>query len=516
MSRKSKKQNMVVERVPVVAILGHVDHGKTSLLDYIRKSNIQSCEEGGITQKISIFTVPTGDSKKITFIDTPGHEAFDLMRLRGGSIADIVVLVVAANDGVKPQTIESIEIINNSTAKPIVAINKIDLPDINLEKIKRDLVNNGLLIEGMGGNIPVVEISAKTGKGVSELLDLISLVAEVEGLQEREKLPKGIVAKAYVLESIKDHSRGNISSLVLTSGDLCKGSWIGYQSEGKIKVERVKGIVSEDNENISALSCGFGGRVIGLSELLPVGSEVYILEKNDPSLLSSMYSEETVEEETSLVEDDFFEDLFKNEKEERDNSLNVLLKSSSEGSLEAIEKALSKLKREDFTVNIISSGVGDITLKDVEMARLSKAILLGFEVGSERGVEDIARNSGVLLRNYSVIYKLIEEVEEALEMVSTPEQAEEEIGNAVIKVIFTLSDGSVILGSRVKEGILKRDCKCYVVRNDEIIGEGKIKSLKKNKDVISEAKQGEECGVFLTPQVDAQEGDELYCYKVIR
>lgn len=518
MTKKIVNKNLNEGRVPIVTILGHVDHGKTTILDYIRKSNVQSCEAGGITQKISVFTISLSndESKKLTFIDTPGHEAFDLMRLRGGSIADIVILVVAGNDGVKPQTIESIEIIKNSTAKPIVAINKTDLPDVDLAKIKRDLVNNGLLIEGMGGNIPVIELSGKTGKGIPELLDMISLVADVEGLQNRGELSKGVAAKAFVLESIKDQSRGNVSTLVLTSGDLCKGSWLGFKTEGKVKIEKVKGIISEEGENVCDLFCGYGGRIIGVSELIPVGSEVYILEKNDEKLLSSMFKEEESEQETSIAEDDFFGDIFTEEKADGGKYLNVILKSSSKGSLEAIEKSLSKLEKEEYTVKIVSSGVGDISLQDIEMAKLSKAILLGFEVGSERGVEDIARKSGVLVRNYSIIYKLIEEVDEALDMISSPDQAEEEIGNAVVKMIITLTDGSKVLGSRVKDGILKRDCKCYIVRNDEILGESKIKSLRKNKNIVSEVKQGEECGVMLNSEVEVTEGDELYCYKVIR
>jgi len=518
MAKKIVEQKSNVGRVPIVTILGHVDHGKTTILDYIRKSNVQSCEAGGITQKISVFTISlsSDESKKLTFIDTPGHEAFDLMRLRGGSIADIVILVVAGNDGVKPQTIESIEIIKNSTAKPIVAINKTDLPDVDLAKIKRDLVNNGLLIEGMGGNIPVIEVSGKTGKGIPELLDMISLVVDVEGLQDRGDLPKGIAAKAFVLESIKDKSRGNVSTLVLTSGDLCKGSWLGFKTDGKVRIEKVKGIISEEGENVCDLFCGCGGRVIGVSELIPIGSEVYILEKSDEKLLSSMFKEEISEQDTSLAEDDFFSDLFTEEKKDGGKHLNVILKSSSKGSLEAIEKSLSKLVREEYTVKIISSGVGDISLQDVEMAKLSKAILLGFEVGVERGVDDIARKNGVLVRNYSIIYKLIEEVDEALDMISSPDQAEEEIGNASVRMIITLTDGSKVLGSRVKDGILKRDCKCYIVRNDEILGESRIKSLRKNKNIVSEVKQGEECGVMLSSEVEVTEGDELYCYKIIR
>lgn len=520
MSKDGIKQNLETRKVPIVTILGHVDHGKTSILDYIRRANVHGYEAGGITQKISVFSVALNEdsSKNITFVDTPGHEAFDLMRSRGGNIADIVVLVVAANDGVKPQTIESIEIIKKSTAKPIVAINKVDLPDIDIAKIKRDLVNHGLLLEGMGGDVPVVEISAKTGKGIPELLDLISLVAEVEGLQERGNLPKGIAAKAFVLESVKDKSRGNVSTLILTAGNLCRGSWLGYKVGDTFVIERVKGIVSEEGKNESDLVCGFGGKVIGISQLIPVGSDVYILEKDDKKLLSSMYEKEVYENDVPLSEDNFFDDVFSaQQKEEDGNYLNVILKSSSEGSLQALEKSLGRLENDGYTVKIVFCGVGDVTQQDVELAKLSKSILLGFEVGIQKGVEDIASKNGVLVRTYSVIYKLIEEVEGALDMVSSPDETEEEIGNAIIKMIIQLTDGSVVLGCRVKDGILKRDCKAYVVRNDEILGEGNIKSLRINKSIVTEVKQGEECGVILNnTEVQASEGDELYCYKSVR
>ncbi len=519
MTKKDVKKNLGVNDIPIVAILGHVDHGKTSILDYIRKSNVQNCEAGGITQKISVFTVSLGEdkSKSITFIDTPGHEAFDFMRLRGGSVTDIVVLVVAANDGVKPQTIESIKIIKDSTAKPIVVINKVDLPDIDIAKIKRDLVNQGLLLEGMGGDIPVIEISAKTGKGIAEFLDLIFLVADVEGLQDRGELPKGVVAKAFVLESVKDQSRGNISTVVLISGNLCKGSWLGFKSNDGIQIERVKGIISEDGKNFCDLLCGCGGRIIGVSQLVTVGSEIYILEKNDKVLLNNMYAKEEKDEEKPLIEEDIFGELFNSQGEgDINNCLNVIVKSSSEGSLQALEKSLSKLEKDGYSIKIVSSAVGDINQKDVELAKLSKSILLGFEVVTTKGVEDIAKKSGVLLRIYSVIYKLLEEVEDALEMLASPEETEEEIGNAVVKMLITLNNSSVVLGSRVKDGILKRDCKVYIVRDDEIIGEGIIKSLRKNKDTVTEVKQGEECGVVLNIDVNAQEGDMIYCYKSVK
>jgi translation initiation factor IF-2 len=519
MAKSSEKQNKCVEsRAPIVAILGHVDHGKTTILDYIRKSHVQSCEAGGITQKISVFTIFLNNdaSKRITFIDTPGHEAFDLMRSRGGSIADIVLLVVAGNDGVKPQTAESIEIIKESSAKPIVVINKIDLPDINVTKIKRDITNLGLQVEGMGGNIPVVEVSGKTGKGIPELLDLINLVAQVEGLQTRDKLPQGVVASAFVLESVKDKTRGNVSTLVLVTGNFCKGSWLGYYKDGKVWIEKVKGIVSEEGENICDLTCGCGGKVLGLSNLIPLGTQVYILKENDPKLIQTLYEEEPKEVLETIVEDNFFGSIFEEEQKDGDTMLNVVVKCSSEGSLEALRHSLAKINKDGYTVNIVSDGVGSITNKDIDMARLSKSIVLGFEVGIEKGVKEIAQKEGVLVRTYTIIYKLLEEITDALEMLSTPKQIEEEIGNGIIKMMFVLSDGSKVLGCRVKDGILKRDCKAYIVRNDEIIGEGKIVSIRKGKEIVHEAKQGEDCGVILDVSVDTAEGDELYCYKVSR
>lgn len=513
---EKKDKTSVQSRIPIVTILGHVDHGKTTILDYIRKTNVQSCEAGGITQKISVFTVAIDEdsSKRITFIDTPGHEAFDLMRARGGNIADIVLLVVAANDGVKPQTVESIDIIKNSSAKPIVVINKVDLPDVDIAKIKRDIVNEGLLLEGMGGKIPVIEVSGKTGKGIPELLDLITLVAEVEGLQDRGELPNGVVAKAFVLESVRDKTRGNISSIVLVSGNLCKGSWIGYSKDGKVVVERIKGVISEDGKNICDLQCGCGGKIIGISNLIPVGSEVYILEENNPKLIEPLLKSKSIESETAITEDDIFNSIFGNQQDNKDAQLNVIIKCSSQGSLEALRHSLEKIKKEEFKVNIVSDGVGDISNKDIEMAKLSKAIVLGFDVGMDRSTEEFAKKNGVLVRKYQIIYKLLEEVEDALDMLSTPKQVEEEIGNGIIKMMFILSDGSKVLGCRVKEGILKRDCKCYVVRNDEIIGEGRIQSVRIGKEKVNEAKQGEDCGVILDTDIDCMEGDEVYCYKL--
>jgi translation initiation factor IF-2 len=513
MSKKISNTIQKYERVPIVTILGHVDHGKTTILDNIRKSNVQSCEAGGITQKVSAFTVNVKDNKKITFIDTPGHEAFDLMRSRGGSIADIVLLIVAADDGVQPQTKESIEIIKRSTAKPIVVINKVDLPDVDIPKIKREIVNNGLQIEGLGGDIPVIEVSGKTGKGISELLDLILLVAEVEGLQERDTLPAGVLGKAFVLESIKDRSMGNVSTIVLIQGEICEGNIFGYRVGKQYHMEKVKGVIAEEGKEICLLNNGCGGKVMGISNLLELGTEVFALEEKNEKLLRSLYKDAST---SDISQEESFDDFFGDTQNSKEKSLGIIVKSSSEGSLEALKNALQKINEDGYTANIIQSGVGNITLQDVEMASMSKAILLGFEVNVESGVSEYAKKSKVLIRTYDIIYKLLEEVEDVISMMSLPQEAEEEIGKAKVRVIFVLSDGSRVFGSRVESGIMKKDCRCDLVRNDEIIGEAKIKSLRINKDSVNEAKTGFDCGILFDKELDAKEGDEVYCYKVMK
>ncbi len=513
MSKKSQNTTQESMRVPIVTILGHVDHGKTTILDNIRKSNVQGCEVGGITQRVSVFTVCVKGENRITFIDTPGHEAFDLMRSRGGSIADIVLLIVAADDGVQPQTKESIDIINRSTAKPIVVINKCDLPDVDIAKIKRELVSNGMQVEGLGGSVPVIEVSGKTGKGIPELLDLILLVAEVEGLQEREKLPQGVLGKAFVLESVKDQSKGNVSSMALISGQICEGDLFGYRIGKEYFIEKVKGVIAEDNSDLCLLGGGCGGKILGISNSLELGTEVFVLEKNDEKFLRSLYKEVSTE---SITEEEALDDFFGDQQATNDKFFNVIVKSSSEGSLEALKKSLGKIEEDGYSAKIIKSGVGNITLQDVEMGSMSKAIVLGFEVGMESGVNEYAKNNKVLVRTYDIIYKLLEEVNDVVSLMSLPKEAEEEIGKSVVKTIFVLSNGTKVFGSRVVEGIMKRDCRCDVVRQDEILGSGKIKSLRINKDTVTEAKTGFDCGIQLDVDIDIREGDEIYCFKVVK
>ena len=512
-TKKEVKGTKPCARPPIVTILGHVDHGKTTILDKIRESNVQDCEVGGITQKVSVFTVEVSKDNRITFIDTPGHEAFDLMRTRGGAIADIALLVVAADAGVKPQTKESIEIINDSDVKPIVVINKTDLPDVDLEKVKREIVNSGLQVEGLGGDVPVVEVSGKTGKGILELLDLILLVAEVEGVKSSEELPEGVLGRAFVLESVKDEFKGNISSIAITQGLICQGNWLGYKLDNNIVVEKVKGMMTEEGSAFCILDCGCGGKIMGLSNLLELGTEVYALEKKDEGLLKSLLTKKEKEEEEELT----MEEFFTIKEEDSGEFLNVIVKSSSEGSLEAILNSLSKIKEDEYRVNVVDSGVGNVSLKDVELAELSGSIVIGFEVEIESGVLNYAKKKRILVKTYDIIYKLLEELEEAVSLMSLPSSTEEEIGEATVRQLFTLSDGTQILGSRVEEGYLKQDHKCDIVRDDEIIAESKIKTLRINKEKVNEVKKGFDCGIQLMDRdIKVLEGDEIHCYKVIK
>jgi translation initiation factor IF-2 len=407
-------------------------------------------------------------------------------------------------------------------AKPIVVINKCDLPNINLEKVKRDIVNNGIQIEGMGGKVPVAEVSGKTGKGIPELLDLINIVVEVEGLKERESLPEGILGRAFVLESVQEKSKGNVSTIVLTQGTFCKGSWLGYEFNGEFHIERIKGIISEENDNLCSLDCGCGGKILGLNNLLPLGIEVFVLEENNKKILEKGIKkiQESEEIKDSLSEEESVEemaDFFEEGIEEGDiKALKLIIKSSSEGALEAINKSLCGLKGENCKVEIFDSGVGNITLQDVEKASVAKAIVLGFEVGMEKGVAEMASQKKVVIRTYDLIYKLIEEIKDVISVMGLDEETEEEIGNATIKTIFTLSDGTKVLGNKVNDGVMKRDCKCYIVRNDEIVAEGKIKSLRIGKNTVTQASKNEECGIILDSNVDEiREGDKMFCNKVI-
>ncbi len=520
------------KQIPVISILGHVDHGKTTLLDYIRQARVQVKEAGGITQKISAFTVPLkkDTDKLVTFIDTPGHEAFNLMRLRGGSVADIVLLIVAADDGVKPQTVESMDIIKDSGVKPIVVITKVDIGKENVPKIKRDIANRGILVEGMGGDVPVVEVSGTTGEGVSDLLDMINLVIEVEGMKDKEELPKGVLGKAFVLETVKDKFRGNVVTLIVKEGNFTVGNLFAYKIDKEVYFEKIKAFFTEEDKNIEELEKGFGGRVIGISNPIELGAEVFCFEQKDESLAKELLiegekeiqeeeksedkAEETDPEDEAKILESFFDD---EQDQEEEKEFKVLIKSSSEGSLEAIKKSIEKINVEGVNVRIIGSGIGNISIKDIELASVTKAIVLGFEVSFEKGVEDLAKKGRVFTKTYDIIYKLTEEIEEAVKSLIEPEDLEEEIGNAEVREVFELSNGTQVIGCKGTEGSVKKGTKAYIVRGDDIIGEGKIVSMKHGKNDIKEGTKGNEFGVVLAQAVpNVEVGDYLYCFAILK
>lgn len=525
---KSTKQ---IKRAPIVSILGHVDHGKTSILDRIRAANVVDKEAGGITQKISVFTLPAeavNTQYNITFIDTPGHEAFDLMRTRGGTVADIVLLVVAADDGLMPQTKESIEIIKNSAAKPIVVMNKIDLPNVDKEKIKRELATEGLQVEEYGGDIPLVEVSAKTGEGFEKLLETIDLLVEVEGFIEREELPVGVKGKAFVLESNKETSRGNVSAVVVTQGEFARGDFFTFAKDDPSDIEKVKGVISEDGDNLTDLQSGYGAKIIGISELVPLGGEIFALESKDKKIVKELFAQLQISENAEdanpeiadSVSENWLTEMFSasaDDETDESGELNLIVKAGSEGSLEALLSSLDRLDVDGYKVKIVQSGVGDINVKDIQMADITKSIIVAFESQIESSAKSEAERSKVIVRTYDIIYKLTEEIEDALTILSTPEEAEEDLGSAEIRQVFVLSNGDKVLGGRVIDGVIKRGAKCYIVRNDDIVAEGKISSLKNNKDEIKEATKGAEFGAIISSTIeDVQEGDEIHCFKMVK
>lgn len=516
-------------RTPIVAILGHVDHGKTTILDRIRSASVVDSEAGGITQKISVFTVNMESGRQITFIDTPGHEAFDLMRTRGGSVADVVLLIVAGNDGVMPQTKESIEIIKKSSARPIIVINKCDLPDVNIEKIKREISVLGLIPDDLGGNVPVIKVSGRTGMGIPELLETINLVVDVEGLPDKGDLGNNAIGRGVVLESVKDKSKGNVASFVALKGSFRKGDMLVYQSGKEIFSEKVKGFVTEDGSVLDELSEGQGAKIIGISNNVNLGSDIVdipeALRKNSEEIfrkIVEIVAEIDAGEETELSKDDLLANFFGISSEgavveqSKKRKLGLVIKASSEGALEAITKSLSKIESEQIELVIQSKSLGDISQKDVELASVTKSIILGFEVSMESGLKDLIEKKKVLVRSYDIIYKLVDEVKDTVEMLESGQEVEEEIGFAEVRQIFTLSNGTKVIGCKVREGILKRNERCYIVRKDDIIGKGKIISMKQQKTEVNETKVGFECGLIIEPtptEVDIT--DEIHCFKIV-
>lgn len=506
---KSSKLN----RPPIVTFLGHVDHGKTTILDKIRKSSVQEKEVGGITQGISVYSVSYKDND-ITFIDTPGHEAFDLMRVRGGEVADIVLLIVAADDGVKPQTKESIEIIKSNKLNCIVVLNKVDIKGVNIEKVQRDLSAEGITVEALGGDIPCVEVSGKTGKGVDELLDMIVLVSEVNGISDKV-CPDIATGSGVVLESSKDASLGIVTTIIVLSGVFNKGCFVSYR-DGK---DKIKGFLDSENNPIDSVSAGYGGKLIGLSTILNAGDQVFSIGDGKCDCDSLFCSTEEIcqPEEEEKSEEDLLSDLLSgSEKMEETDVLNVVVKACSQGTLDAILKSIEKLNKKEKILNVLQSGIGDITVSDVEYAKDSRAIIAGFSVCADRSVKDLATKERVIIRTYKLIYELLNELEDAGVSLQLPTEEEKLVGEGTIKQVFTLSNGTSVLGTRVDSGEIKNGLKCRVIREGDVIAESKVTSMRCGKDKVDKATKGIDCGVVISAKGDFQEGDKFECYRIVK
>ena len=499
------KEEDLVERPPVVTIMGHVDHGKTTLLDYIRNSDVVSGEAGGITQAIGAYSVKCND-KRITFIDTPGHAAFTEMRARGASITDIVIIIVAADDGVMPQTKEAIDHAKAAGVPIIVAINKIDKPEANVDRIMTALVENGLTPEEWGGETIVNKISAKSGQGVDELLESILLVAEMH----EYKANPSRYATGAVVEARKDSKVGSIATLLIQNGTLRLGDPIVIGNfAGKVRT-----LKNDKGQNITEAGPSTPVEVTGISEVPSAGDKfmAFETEKQAKEIASerALRSKEKDTNFSGMTLEDLFGRIKEGQKE-----IKVVLKADVNGSLEAVRGALEKIDVEGVKVSVIRGGVGAITESDVVLASASNAIIIGFNVRGTGSTIDYAKQYGIEIKTYDIIYKVVEDMEKAMKGMLDPEFEEKVVGTAEIRQIFKFSKVGLIAGCHVTSGIIRNNLKARIIRDDIVVYNGSVKTLQHEKDQVKEVKKDMDCGMTLENCQDYKEGDIIEVYELV-
>lgn len=496
-----------VPRPPVVTVMGHVDHGKTSLLDYIRKARIAEGEAGGITQHIGAYHVQTPRGI-ITFLDTPGHAAFTSMRARGARATDIVVLVVAADDGVMPQTREAIQHARAAGVPIIVAVNKIDKPDADLDRVKTELSKESVISEQWGGQDIFVFVSAKTGEGIDSLLDAILLQAEVLELKAVEQAR----ARGVVIESSLDRGRGPVATVLIQQGTLKRGDVILAGQE----FGRVRAMFDESNEAIESAGPSMPVVVLGLSGVPQAGDEVLVV-PNERMAREAASQRHDRQRETRLARQQAtnLQNLFDNMGKEEQISVNLLIRADVQGSVEALRESLTKLSNDDVQVNIVASGVGAITESDAALAQASNAIIIGFNVRADASARKLIQENELDLHYYSVIYDAIDEVTKAINGLLGTEVKENIIGLAEVKEVFRSSRLGAIAGCLVVEGIVKRRNPIRVLRDNVVIFEGELESLRRFKDEASEVQSGTECGIGVKQYNDVRPGDQIECFERI-
>ena len=496
----------LVSRPPVITIMGHVDHGKTTLLDTIRKTNVVAGEAGGITQHIGAYQIVYNDNP-ITFIDTPGHAAFTEMRARGASVTDIVIIIVAADDGVMPQTKEAIDHAKAAGVPIVVAVNKIDKPEANIERVMTEMSQNGVTPDTWGGDTLFVNISAKTGEGIPELLDNLLLISEMQEL----KANPNRYASGTVIESKLDKNAGVVSTILIQNGTLRLGDAVVVGNyAGKIRT-----LKNDKGENLTSASPSMPVSITGISQSPAAGDKFMAFESerkaktiSEERLVASR--KKSMKTNTSVSLDDLFGRIEAGEKE-----INVILKADVRGSEEAVKNSLLKLDVEGIKVNVIRSSIGAITESDIVLAAASNALIIGFNIRPNNKITQYAKEKGVDIRLYNIIYKVVEEMEAAMKGKLAPEYEERVLGQAEVRKLFKFSKVGTIAGSYVVEGIIRRDAKARVIRDGVVIYDGNINTVAREKDQVKEVKQGLECGITIENFNDIKENDIIEDYEIV-
>jgi translation initiation factor IF-2 len=496
----------LVPRPPIVTVMGHVDHGKTSLLDAIRKTKVTEHEAGGITQHIGAYTV-MHNGRQITFLDTPGHEAFTAMRARGAQVTDIAILVVAADDGVMPQTIEAINHAKAAEVPIIVAINKIDKPTANPERIKQELTEHGLLAEEWGGDTIMVPVSAITKEGLDNLLEMVLLVAVMQEL----KANPNRLAKGTIIEAKLDKGRGPVATVLVQNGTLRVSDTI----VAGVAYGRVRAMSDDKGNRVEEAYPSQPVEVIGFSEVPVAGDILHAVEQDKLSrLVAEERKDKQKAEQLKSLSRVSFEDLFSQVEQGKVKDLNIVVKADVQGSVEAVKQALEKLSNEEVRVKVIHAGVGAIKVMDVMLASASNAVIIGFNVRPDSIARAEAEKEKVEIRTYRVIYKAIEDLELAIKGMLAPEYKEVVLGHAEVRNIFVVSSIGTIAGSYVTDGKIVRSASVRLLRDNVVVHEGQIASLKRFKDDVKEVVAGYECGITIKNYNDIKEGDVIEAFEM--
>jgi translation initiation factor IF-2 len=493
-------------RPPVVTVMGHVDHGKTSLLDFIRRTKVAAGEAGGITQHIGAYHVETPRGV-VTFLDTPGHEAFTAMRARGAQATDIVILVVAADDGVMPQTIEAINHAKAAEVPMVVALNKIDKHEANPDKVKQELLTHGVVPEEYGGESPVIPVSARTGQGVDELLEQVLLQAEVLEL----KAPVDAPARGVVIEARLDRGRGPVATLLVQSGTLKRGDIV---LTGAV-YGRVRAMLDETGKPVQEAGPSIPVEVQGLSEVPSAGEEMMVVADERKAREIANFRQGKFRDVKFAKQHATKLDMFGQMAEGEKKVLTLVIKSDVQGSQEALVHALTRLATEEVKVTVVHAGVGAITESDVNLAMAARAVIIGFNARADATARKLIESAGIQVRYYNIIYDAVEEIKAALSGMLAPERKEQVLGMVEVRQVFKISKVGTVAGCYVQEGLVKRSAQVRVLRDNVVIHTGELEALKRFKDDVREVKAGFECGISLKNFSDLKEKDQFEVFEIV-